>query len=440
MIRAIPDRVIQILNKLESAGYEAWCVGGAVRDLLLRREPGDWDVTTNALPETVMELFAPHAIATGLQHGTVTVGGGRGVEITTYRRDGEYLDNRRPESVEFTSSLCEDLARRDYTINAIAMDMRGAVCDPWGGREDLENKFIRAVGDPTERFGEDALRIMRGLRFAARLGFSIEEQTSEAIHRCAPLLKNIAVERLNVEMTGLLCGDYAAQVLLSYPDVLGVFMPEILSCVGFDQRSKYHIYDVWEHTARSVEAVEKKPVLRWAMLMHDLGKPETFTVDENGVGHFYGHFRVSVGKAKDIMERLRFDNRSKQQILTLVERHDSELALTDRAVRRNLARYGEDTLRLLLAVKRADNLAQSPEYRGRQELIDQWTQLLNVELESGSCFSLGQLAVKGNDLITLGMKGKQIGDTLEELLALVIDEKLPNDRALLIEYVKEKML
>ena len=440
MIKRVPERIIQILEKLECAGYEAWCVGGAVRDILLGREPGDWDVTTNALPETVLKLFAPHAVPTGLQHGTVTVGGGRGVEITTYRRDGEYLDNRRPESVEFTSSLCEDLARRDYTINAIAMDRHGNLCDPWGGQTDLAAKVIRAVGDAAARFGEDALRIMRGLRFAARLGFSIEEQTSEAIHRCAPLLKNIAVERLYVEMTGLLCGGHAARVLLEYPDVLGVFMPEILPCVGFDQRSKYHIYDVWEHTARSVEAVENTPLLRWTMLMHDLGKPDTFTVGEDGAGHFYGHFRESVNKAKAIMERLKFDNRSKQQILTLVERHDSELALTDRAVRRNLSRYGEETLRLLLKVKRADNLAQSPEYRGRQELIDQWEQLLNVELASGSCFSLGQLAVKGNDLTAIGIQGKQIGETLNELLSQVIDEKLPNDKMLLIEYVKEKML
>ena len=436
----IPERVMQILEKLESAGYEAWCVGGAVRDILLGREPGDWDVTTNALPQAVLELFAPHAVPTGLQHGTVTVGGGRGVEITTYRRDGEYLDNRRPESVEFTSSLQEDLARRDFTINAIAMDRRGNLSDPWGGRDDLAAGIIRAVGEPALRFGEDALRIMRGLRFASRLGFAIEQQTSEAIHRCAPLLKNIAVERLNVEMTGLLCGDHAARVLLEYPDVLGVFMPEILPCVGFDQKSKYHIYDVWEHTARAVESVENDPVLRWTMLLHDLGKPDTFSVDENGTGHFYGHFRESVVKAKAIMERLRFDNRSKQQILTLVERHDSILALTDRAVRRNLSRYGEETLRLLLKVKRADNLTHAPEYRGRMELIDQWEQLLNVELASGNCFSLAQLAVKGNDLMAIGIQGKTIGETLNELLSQVIDEKLPNDKAVLIEYVKEKLL
>lgn len=441
-MKKLPEDVRKILKKLESAGYEAWCVGGAVRDMLLRHEPDDWDVTTNALPEAVLELFAPHAVPTGLQHGTVTVtvDGGRSVEITTYRRDGRYLDNRRPESVEFTTSLREDLARRDYTMNAIALGLRGVMFDPWGGLDDLAAGVIRAVGDAEKRFCEDGLRIMRGLRFAARLGFIIEGKTSAAIHRCAPLLKNIAAERLYAEMTGLLCGRYAAPVLLEYPDVLGVFLPEILPCVGFDQRSKYHVYDVWEHTARAVEAAEPDPVLRWTMLLHDLGKPDTFTVDETGAGHFYGHFRESVRKAEAIMERLRFDHRSRQQILTLVERHDSELALSDRAVRRNLARYGEETLRLLLRVKRADNLAQAPEFRARQELIAQWEQLLDLEIASGRCFSLKQLAVKGNDLASLGMRGKQIGDTLEELLALVIDEKLPNDRAVLLAYAKERIL
>lgn len=439
-MRSIPENVKAIMKRLEDAGYEAWCVGGAVRDMLLSREPGDWDVTTNALPETVLELFAPHAIPTGLQHGTVTVGGGRGVEITTYRRDGEYLDNRRPESVEFTTSLEEDLARRDYTVNAIAMNLRGELCDPWGGQADLAAGVIRAVRDPEERFHEDALRIMRGLRFASRLGFTIEEKTSEAIRRCAPLLKNIAVERLYVEMTGLLCGEYAADILLQYPDVLSVFVPEILPCVGFQQHSRYHSYDVWEHTARAVAATEPDPVLRWTMLMHDLGKPDTFTMDENGAGHFYGHYRESVKKARAIMERLKFDHRSKRLIETLVERHDSELNLSERSVRRQLSRYGEETLRLLLQVKRADNLAQAPEFRGRQELLSQWETMLNMEILSGNCFSLKQLAVKGNELTAMGVRGKAVGECLERLLDLVIEEKLPNDREILLDYTKEKLL
>ena len=436
----IPERVKEILRRLEAAGYEAWCVGGAVRDMLLGREPGDWDVTTNALPETVLELFAPHAVPTGLQHGTVTVGGGQGVEITTYRRDGEYLDNRRPESVEFTTSLREDLARRDFTVNAIALSLNGELFDPWGGREDLSAGLIRAVRDPEERFREDALRIMRGLRFASRLGFSIEENTSAAIHRCAPLLENIAVERLYVEMTGLLCGDRAADVLLGYPDVLGVFLPEILPCVGFDQRSRYHCYDVWEHTARAVEAAPPDPILRWTMLLHDTGKPDTFTVDENGAGHFYGHYRESVKKAEAIMERLRFDNRSKRLISVLVERHDCELSLSERSVRRNLSRLGEEVLRLLLQVKRADNLAQAEEFRGRLELLKQWETMLDLEILSGNCFTLKQLAVKGGDLTVLGVKGKAVGACLDCLLENVIEEKLPNDREILLAYTKEKLL
>ncbi len=440
MVPTIPGPVQKILKKLENAGYEAWCVGGAVRDLLSGREPGDWDVTTNALPETVMALFAPHALPTGLQHGTVTVGGGRGVEVTTYRRDGDYLDSRHPDHVEFTGSLEEDLSRRDFTINAMALDLRGRIVDPFGGQEDLSAGVLRAVGEAEARFREDALRIMRGLRFAARLGFAVEPETDRAIRRCAPLLERIAPERLHTELTGLLCGGYVLQVLMTWPDVLGVFLPEILPCVGFDQRSPYHCYDVWEHTARAVAAAPPQPLLRYAMLLHDLGKPETFSLGEDGRGHFYGHWRRSVEYAAAIMDRLRFDNQSKKTILTLVERHDCELPLSEKAVRRNLARYGEETLRLLLEVKRADNLAQAPVYRGRQRLLDQWEDLMEVVLSSQPCFSLRQLAVRGGDLTALGLSGPAVGKALSELLDQVIDEKLPNDRAILLTYVKEKLL
>lgn len=436
----MPENVREILNRLEGAGYEAWCVGGAVRDALLGLEPGDWDVTTSAPPEAVLALFAPNALPTGLQHGTVTVGGGRGVEVTTFRRDGEYLDNRHPDHVEFTRSLTEDLSRRDFTVNAIAADLRGELADPFRGREDLERRVLRAVGQPEKRFQEDALRILRGLRFSARLGFTIEPGTAAAIRRCAPLLENIAPERIQAELTGMLCGEHVLEVLLGYPEVLGVFLPEILPCVGFDQHSVYHCYDVWEHTARAVAAVKPLPVLRYAMLLHDIGKPETFSLDEEGRGHFYGHWRRSVPLAQAALERLRMDNRSRQTILTLVERHDCELPLSERSVRRNLARYGEETLRLLLEVKRADNLAQAEAYRDRQALIRQWEDLLALVLAEGACFSLRQLAVKGNDLTALGLRGPAVGRALEELLELVIDEKLPNERGMLLEYVKEKLL
>ena len=425
------------MARLERAGYEAWCVGGAVRDMLLGRTPNDWDVTTSASPETVLALFAPRAVPTGLRHGTVTVGK---VEITTFRRDGEYLDSRRPEHVEFTRSLREDLARRDFPVNAIALDLRGELSDPFGGRADLENHILRAVGVPEERFREDALRILRGLRFASKLGFSVEPDTAAALRRCAPFLERISPERILVELTGLLCGQNPAEVLLAYPDVLGVPMPEILPSVGFDQRSVYHCYDVWEHTARAVEAAPPDPVLRFAMLFHDLGKPDTFSLDGDGRGHFYGHWRRSVEKASAIMDRLRFDNRSKKTILTLVERHDCDLTFTERAVRRDLARYGEETLRLLLEVKRADNLAQAEAYRGRLEQIAQWEALLDRVVESESCFSLRQLAVRGGDLTALGLSGPAVGRTLAALLELVMEESLPNDRDALLDYAKENLL
>lgn len=426
------------MARLEAAGWEAWCVGGGVRDLLLGREPGDWDVTTSARPEAVMALFGPAALPTGLKHGTVTIGGGRGVEVTTFRRDGDYLDNRHPDHVEFTSSLEEDLSRRDFTVNAMAMDLRGQLRDPFRGRSDLAAGVLRAVGEPEARFREDALRIMRGLRFAAKLGFAVEPETAAAMDRCRHLLENIAPERLHVEMTGLLCGPWAAETLLAYPRVLEVFLPEIAPCVGFDQRSPYHCYDVWEHTARSVGAVPPRPVLRWAMLLHDLGKPETFSLGEDGRGHFYGHWRESVKKAEAVMDRLRFDNHSRRIILTLVERHDCELPLSERSVRRNLARYGEETLRLLLEVKRGDNQAQAPAYRDRLRLIDQWEALLDVVIAQGSCFSLGQLAVRGGDLTALGYRGPAVGEMLRQLLEQVIEERLPNDREALLTYAKEK--
>lgn len=436
----IPEEVKKIMTRLEAAGYQAWCVGGAVRDTLLGLTPGDWDVTTNALPETVLALFSPRALPTGLKHGTVTVGGGRGVEVTTFRRDGDYLDHRHPERVAFTGSLEEDLARRDYTVNAMAMDLRGRIADPWGGRADLTAGVLRAVGAPEERFGEDALRILRGLRFAARLGFAIEPQTGEAMVRRSGDLREIAPERVRVELEGLLLGSHAARALLDWPQVLGAVLPEILPCVGFDQRSRYHCYDVWEHTARAVEAAPPQPVPRWTMLLHDLGKLDTFSLGEDGEGHFYGHWRESVKKAEAILDRLRFDNHSRRTILTLVERHDCELPLDQKAVRRNLARYGEETLRLLLAVKRADNLAQAPAYRDRQRTLDQWEALLDLTLREDSCFSLRQLAVKGNDLTALGLQGPAVGKALSDLLELVMDDTLPNQRAILLDYAKETYL
>lgn len=439
MAANIPTQVMEVLRTLEGAGHEACTVGGAVRDMLLGREPGDWDVTTSATPQEVMALFGPRAIPTGLQHGTVTIGGGRGVEVTTYREDGTYTDHRRPDSVTFCRSLREDLARRDFTVNAIAMDLRGAIRDPFEGRKDLEAGILRAVGEPERRFQEDALRIMRGLRFASKLGFAIEPATAEAMERCAPLLREIAPERLLVEMNGLLLGDGAGEVLMRWPRILGVFLPEILPAVGLDQKNPYHIYTVWDHTAHAVDAAPKDPVLRWTMLLHDLGKPETFTVDEEGRGHFYGHHRASARIAGEIMTRLRFDKRSREEILTLVDRHDVQLELLPTVVRRCLARYGETTLRHLLDVKRADARAQAPRCLCRLEDLDRWEALLDETLAADACFSLKDLALKGGDLAALGLRGPQIGQGLHTLLELVIEDTLQNDRDTLLTYAKENL-
>lgn len=429
----MPQEVCSLLARLESAGYQGWAVGGCVRDTLRGAVPSDWDVTTDARPERVMALFGERAIPTGLKHGTVTVCAGEThVEVTTFRRDGTYSDHRRPDAVQFSTSLEEDLARRDLTVNAMAMDLRGHICDPFGGQEDLSRRVLRCVGDPLRRLDEDALRIMRTLRFAAVLGFTIEPDTSAALHRRAPLLADIAAERILVEMNKLLTGEYMASVLLAYPDVLGVFLPELLPCVGLDQRNRHHLYDVWGHTSRAVAAVPPEPVLRWTMLLHDVGKPPCFTVDDRGVGHFYGHPKVSAELAETVCRRLRMDKRTAHQVVTLVQWHDRDIPRTEKAIARAVHQLGEGTFRQLLAVKRADNLAQHPDYRYRLADIDRAEEILNTLLEKQACFSLRELAVNGRDLTALGLRGPAIGQTLNALLAQVMDGALPNQRDALL--------
>lgn len=435
---AIPKSVEEILHRLHTAGHQGYCVGGCVRDRLLGREPKDYDITTSAKPEEVMALFAPHAIPTGLQHGTVTVvSEGERVEVTTFRQDGAYTDHRRPDAVTFTASLTEDLSRRDFTINAMAMDLDGQVTDPFGGKADLHRGMLRCVGAPAARFQEDALRIMRALRFAAELSLTVEDGTAAALRRQRELLKEISVERILTELNKLLCAPAVEKVLLTYPEVIGVVLPEILPAVGFDQHNRHHCYDVYEHSVRAMAALPPEPMLRWTMFLHDLGKPETFSLDEAGVGHFYGHGRRSAELAHTICRRLRMDRRSSETIEELVRLHDTEIPLTERGVRRMLRRVGEEQLRRLIAVKRGDNLAQHPDYRGRQETLSQLETLLNMVLSADACFSLKQLAVKGGDLTAIGITGPDIGRTLVRLLDEVVEEHLPNDRGALMAYAEE---
>ena len=432
----IPEYVKKVLETLETAGHEAWCVGGCVRDILLGRVPGDWDVTTSAMPEETMTAFGQNAFPTGLQHGTVTVRADhKSVEVTTYRVDGAYRDHRRPDSVTFTRSLEEDLWRRDFTVNAMAVNLRGELRDPFGGQEDLKNGVLRCVGDPDRRFQEDALRILRGLRFAAVLGFAIDPSTGESIHRNRELLGEIAAERIQVELMKLLAGKNAAEVLRQYPGVVGVFWPEVLPMVGFDQKSLHHGYDVWEHTLHAVAAVPGDPVLRCAALLHDIGKPNCFTVDEKGVGHFYGHSAISRELADRMLRRLKCSTKFRETVVRLVDWHDRDIPRTDKAIRRALGKLGERDLRRLILLKRADNLAQAPEFHDRQRELDKGEAIMEKLLAEDACFSLKQLAVNGKDLTEFGLSGPVVGQVLKKLLDAVVDGDLPNDRKELLSSV-----
>lgn len=430
----------QALLRLEAAGFEAWLVGGCVRDRLMGVTPHDYDITTSAKPAQVMQVFHDHRVLeTGLKHGTVTLMcGHEPLEITTYRAESSYSDHRHPDSVCFTSSLREDLARRDFSMNAIAMDARGRICDPFGGAKDIEAGIIRCVGVPERRFEEDALRILRALRFASVLGFSIEESTKTAMEACAGNLSYVSPERIFVEITKLLCGHHVRPVLMGCISIIGAVLPELLLMEGFDQRNYHHIYDVLEHTARVVEKVPPEPRLRLAALFHDAGKPHCFTLDAAGVGHFYGHAEKSREIAAGVLGRLRCDNATRGAVDQLIRYHDTPIECTERSVRRALRRFTPEGFRDLIALKRADNLAQSPAYRERQQECDLLETMAEVILSQSRCFSLRDLAVKGNDLLALGLgPGPQIGKLLEWLLEEVVAERLPNERETLLSEAKK---
>ncbi len=424
-----------ILTRLEQAGYQAFAVGGCVRDTLLGRTPGDWDITTSALPEQVMALF--DAVPTGIAHGTVTVRlEGRGFEVTTFRGDGPYLDGRHPSGVVFTRHLEEDLARRDFTVNAMAMDLRGRITDPFGGREDLQRRLLRCVGDPERRLQEDALRILRALRFAAVLGFSVEPETAAALVHQAHRLDLIAPERVSHELQRLLTGAYVGPVLRQFAPVLAAVLPEIRPLMGFEQHSPHHRYDVWEHTVRSVETIAPQPVLRWTMLLHDVAKPQCFTLDEQGKGHFYGHDAQGAAMAEEILRRLRLPRRDTERIVLLIREHMRQIAPTEKSVGRALHRLGPEALGQLLAVQRADRLATGT---GDTELLDQLQTLLEKLLAEERCFTLRQLAVNGRELMALGLAGPAVGRMLQQLLAQVLDGTLPNDHAALLDAAQRSL-
>ena len=430
----LSEQVRRGIALLEAAGHEVYLVGGCVRDYYMGIEPKDFDLATSGRAEEVKSVFQNfRVIETGLSHGTVTVLlEGVSLEITTYRSDGAYSDHRHPDKVSFVGSLEEDLKRRDFTMNAMAYHPQRGLVDIFGGREDIAKGIVCCVGQPEERFSEDALRILRGLRFASRLGFSIEEKTSAAMFSKGQLLAEISAERLQQEMTGILCGRAVKDILLSYSDIFGVVIPEILPMVGFLQETPYHIYDVFTHTAVAVSKTAPDGILRWTMLLHDIGKPACFFKDADGIAHFHGHNQLGGEMSREILQRLRFDKETGSRIETLVSVHDVQIPATSSAVKRWLNRLGAEGFFQLIAVKRADNLAQSPKYQERQALCDALEAIAKEVIAAEECFSLRDLEVNGSDLIALGYTGKEIGDRLQNMLELVMDGKVPNQRQVLL--------
>lgn len=433
----IPKDVEKIIEHLNSAGYEAYVVGGCVRDSIMEKAPHDWDVCTSATPEVVKSLFS-HTTDYGMKHGTITVFADKeGYEITTFRAETDYSDHRHPDTVEFVTDLNSDLSRRDFTINALAYNNKSQLIDVFNGLDDIRNQIIRCVGNADERFKEDALRILRALRFAATLGFDIEDKTSEAIHYNVHLLKYIAEERKRDELMKLLGGNYTTKILLEYSDVIAEVIPEIQLCVGFNQNNRYHCYDVYEHMVHAVEN-GITPIEKFALLIHDIGKPHCYTEDKKG-GHFYGHPAISEEIAKDVVNHLKFDNDSKKTILELVKYHDIEIPITKKSVLKLLNRLGEERALQLMDVKLADILAHAP---GTQDaLIEKWkifNRLLGEVLVEEDCFSRKNLAVNGNDIKALGVaEGPEIGQIIQTLMDEITSEQIANEKEVLLNRANE---
>lgn len=441
---ALNEPAFTALDVLEREGFEAWVVGGFVRDALLGRPSSDVDVATNASWQEVKRAFEARGFSThetGTAHGTITaVVDGQAFEITTYRADGASSDSRHPDSVAFVSTIEEDLARRDFTINALAYHPARGIVDPFGGMDDLRKGIIRAVGDPKKRFDEDALRIMRACRFVAQLGFSIDPATYDGMVYNKGLLYKVSAERKVHELDRLLMGPFAGRALLETVDALCAVLPELVAMKGFEQHTPYHIYDVLEHTAHVVDGVPPYRLARWAALFHDMGKPACFFSDADGTGHFYGHAKVSMFLAQGIMSRLKLSPAFAARVLTLVKRHDDVVEPTPRAVKRMLARLGGDVdlFHALCDLKRGDARGQAPRCAGRIGKADELERILDEVLSSGDAFTLKNLAVNGRDAMEAGIEqGPDVGRALQAALDAVIDERIPNEREALISFLKE---
>lgn len=437
----LPEKVNMIIHTIQAAGFEAYAVGGCVRDSILGRVPDDWDITTSAKPEDIKKLFK-RTIDTGIEHGTVTVMlEAEGFEVTTYRIDGEYEDSRHPKEVTFTSNLREDLRRRDFTINAMAYNNEVGLVDIFEGISDIEKKIIRCVGDAKERFTEDALRMMRAVRFSAQLGYSIDEGTKEAIKELAPTLQKISAERVQVELVKLVTSNNPDYLKIAYETgITAIVLPEFDLCMETEQKNPHHMYSVGEHTLWSMKYVERDKVLRLAMLFHDMGKPKAITTDDKGIHHFHGHNELSSQITREVLRRLRFDNDTIHKVERLVYFHDYRPALTDKSVRRFVAKIGKDLFPLYILVQTADVKAQS-DYKKEEKLhnIETVNNIFLGILEREECLCLKDLAVTGKDLIDLGIKpGKEIGEILNHLLEMVLENPVLNEKEILLNNLPRK--
>ena len=430
----VPAPVNYIIQELEKCGHEAYMVGGCVRDSVLGRKPHDYDICTSATPDEILKAFPDEEIIpTGLQHGTVTILINKEpFEVTTYRIDGDYSDNRRPDNVTFTKNLVEDLRRRDFTINAMAYNPKTGLIDPFNGMEDIKYKKIRCVGSAEDRFNEDALRILRAIRFEAQLGFAGLPETMFEIERQYDRLKNISIERINSEFCKIVASEQFCVELVLYPNVFSLFIPELKDLIGFQQNNPYHAYDVFDHTVHAIEKCESDDlVVRLAVFFHDFGKPHSYQDGEDGIRHFKGHGKVSAEITDSIMKRLRFDNETRNNVVELVYYHDATFEVGNKYVKRWLNKIGEKQFSRLLEVRKADIKGQKPDYEeSRIEKVNNIENILEEILSEKSCFSLKDLAVNGNDVkeVMKLKEGKDIGYWLNEILKRVIDGELENNK------------
>ncbi|MBE6714536.1 MAG: HD domain-containing protein [Ruminococcaceae bacterium] len=433
--KAIPDDILLILSRLEAAGIGAYIVGGAVRDILMGNTPEDFDIAAETEPSTLTSVFSDRkTVDVGIRFGTLTVDTGKRLtEITCCRRESSYPDIRHPDSVEYTMDIVADLARRDFTVNAVAMDCRGKIYDPFGGIRDIEQRILRAVGEPSARFKEDALRILRGIRFSSTLGFRIESGTKSAIHCCRPLLTCVSEERMFCELCKLLCGDNVRDVLTEYSDEICTLIPELRPTIGFCQNNPHHIYTVYDHIALSVSLCKKDVVLRLAMLFHDIAKPAAYSTDNEGIGHFKGHPHLSAVMAGNILKRLKADGDTVKKVCFLVEHHDIRPSATRKSLHKYLRKVGFRGAYDLLYIRRADLGAQSPDFHYLFEYLDESERIIKDLEKEGACISLDTLAVNGRDLINMGFeRGPDIGRALDMLLSAVVREEAENRRDVLL--------